>query len=606
MTDHSRIGPAAGAAWAAFGALLLAACTGNIDPIAAGDGPGTGNGDGSGGADPGMGAPPGAGDSTGMGMPGTGSTTGMKPGGNGPPIGEPPPVAEACTKVDVGVTPLRRLSRIEYDNTIRDLLKDTSRPAQAFAPDEELLGFSAGLEVSPVLVEQYRTAAENLAKTAVSDVPGLLGCTPEATGSDPCANGFIDRFGQRAYRRPLDADEKTGLTSLYESSRDLYGANVAVELVLQAILQSPQFLYRVEFGESVGSGTEGVVQLGAYEIATRLSYFLWQSTPDETLLDAAAAGELDTPEGIEARAREMVLDDRSRDTVKSFHAQWLELDELQGIGKDESVYPEFDDALRVSMEEETLRFVENVVFDGDGTVQTFFTGAFSFVDGPLAAIYGLEPPGDGQFVRVDLDPAKRAGILTQPSILSIFSKSNQSSPVHRGKFVRERLLCHPLRPPPAGFVIVPPEVDPTLPTRERFSEHADNPTCAQCHDLTDPIGFGFEHFDAIGRYRDKDGDFDVDAKGEVLQTRDADGTFDGAIELGQRLASSEQVRECVAANWFVYAFGRSMTNDYDVCSRARIYDDFKKSSYNVRELLVSLVKSDAFRFRRATIEGGGN
>jgi hypothetical protein len=490
---------------------------------------------------------------------------------------------------------MRRLSRTEYNNTVRDLLSDTTRPADAFVPDEQLLGFAAGLSVSSVLVEQYRTAAEQLGANAAADVEGLLGCAPQAAENDPCAEGFIESFARRAYRRPLETEERDGLRLLYGTAAVSYGSQKAVELVIQAVLQSPQFLYRIETG--IPSGVDGVVALTAHEMASRLSYFLWQTTPTDELLAAADAGELDTVEGIERLARTMVADDRARDTVKSFHEQWLELEELETTGKDEAIYPGFDDTMRAAMREETLKFVEYAMFEGGGSVETLLTSPVSFVNDTIAPLYGLSSAG-ADFTRTDLDPTQRAGLLTQPSILSIFSKANQSSPVHRGKFVRERLLCHELQPPPPGLVIVPPDLDPTLPTRERFAQHSENEACAACHQLTDRIGFGFEHYDGIGRHREMDGDFEVDASGELIATRDADGPFYGVIELAERLAASSQVKDCIASNWFIYAFGRSITNTLDVCSRARLFEAFEASGYNVRELLVAMVGTDAFRYRR--------
>jgi hypothetical protein len=446
------------------------------------------------------------------------------------------------------------------------------------------------------------SASETLARAATADMPALLGCDPAQDGEDACVDQFIASFGLRAYRRALASDELTELRELYAAQKTAHGFPTAVQLVLQAMLQSPDFLYRVELGAP--TATPAVVQLTGHEIATRLSYLLWGTTPTPELLAAASAGELDDAAGIEQHAREMLADARSHQTVNSFHEQWLDLELLETTGKDPEVYPEFDDTLRAAMREETLRFAEYVVFEDDGSVEALLTSPFSFVNAPLAAIYGESGSFGDELVRTDLDAGQRMGLLTQPSLLSVFAKSNQSSPVHRGKFVRERVLCQQLSPPPAGLVIVPPDPAPDASTRERFAEHSENAQCAGCHALMDPIGFGFEHYDGIGRYRDMDGTFQVDASGQVNSSRDADGAFDGAIELAQRLAQSDEVRECVAGQWFVYAFGRSVNNELDRCSRERLYAAFAASGHRVPELLVALTGTNAFRFRRMAEDGG--
>lgn len=510
------------------------------------------------------------------------------------------PASKSCDTLDVGITPLRRLTRTEYNNTVADLLGDTTKPADDFAPDEELLGFAAGLSVSPLLAEQYMNAAEALSVQATADLPALLGCDPATKSEDTCANGFIDAFGKGAYRRPLATDERDALRALYMDGKSKYDYRTGIELVMQAVLQSPDFLYRVELGKQ--TSTPQVVQLTGYEIASRLSYLLWNTTPTPELLAAAAAGELDTPAGIEKHARAMVADPRAHETVRSFHHQWLDLDQLDIKGKDPMVYPEYDDALKASMIEETERYVQDVVFEQDGTVETLLTSRATFIDDKLADLYGMTKPA-AAWDSAALDGKQRAGLLTQASVLSVYAKSNQSSPVHRGKFVRERLLCQQLSPPPAGLIIVPPDPDPNASTRERFAEHSKNATCAGCHHLMDPIGFGFEHYDGIGRYRDMDGKFKVDSSGEIKDSRDADGTFDGVIELENKLAQSQEVRECMASEWFVYAFGRSINNDLDTCSREKLFSAFAASGYKIQDLLVALATSDAFRYRRTAMDG---
>lgn len=519
-----------------------------------------------------------------------------KAGGPTGPLG--PTEGPSCTSLNVGPAPLHRLTRTQYNNTVRDLLGDDSRPATTFVPDEDALGFAVGMSVSPLLAEQYMGAAETLSAAASLDLPALLQCDPVAEGEDTCATRFVASFGRRAFRRALDAGELGHYQGLYSSVKGSFGFQTAIEAVVQAMLQAPQFLYRVELGV-LSDGP--VVPLSQTDVASRLSYFIWESMPDEELLAAAEAGELGSPDDIEAQARRLLADDRARQGFVDFHDQWLALNRLDSASKDPGLFPEWDDALRDAMREETNLFIERVLFDGDARLSTLLTSSTSYINGPLATLYGVDGVTGSEHVLHSLDPTQRSGILTQVSVMSIWAKRNQTSPTHRGKFVRERLLCQLMPPPPPGLMVVPPEPTPGETTRQRFARHASDPSCSSCHQLMDPIGFGFEAYDAIGRFRTEDEGQAVDASGEIFNTTDVNVTFDGAVELGQRLNGSVQVRECVATQWFRYAFSRAETESDD-CSQGMIYEAFEGSGYDIRELVVAIARSDAFRYRRA--QGG--
>jgi hypothetical protein len=220
----------------------------------------------------------------------------------------------------------------------------------------------------------------------------------------------------------------------------------------------------------------------------------------------------------------------------------------------------------------------------------------------VAAFYGVPGPAVAEFQRVDLDPNQRAGLLTQPSILAVNAHADQTSPVHRGKFVRERLLCEPIAPPPPDVKAVPPAVDPNATTRERFAQHDKDPACAYCHKLMDPIGFGFEHYDAMGTWRDLEQGLPIDASGEITSSKDVDGTFDGAIQLAERLSTSEEVRACVVTQWFQYGHGRPNTKD-DACTIQKLQTSFADAGYDIKELLVALTQTDAFLYRKRVSAG---
>lgn len=501
-----------------------------------------------------------------------------------------------CVTPSPGASPLRRLTQSQYDNTVRDLLGDATHPAQSFPPDETSGEFSnaTSLTVSPLLAQAYQTAAEALAAKAIAKKSTLLPCDPVSAGEDSCAKQFIAKFGRRAYRRPLTPVEASALFALYTTNKTGGTFDEGIQSVIEAMLQSAPFLYRVEFG-ATDTAKGSVLPLAPYEMASRLSYFLWNSMPDDVLLAAADTNALSTSDQIAAQARRMIADSKAHDTTRDFFDQWLKLKSLDGVSKDSATYPDFNDGVRASMLAETRAFVDWVMWSAGGSVETLLSSNVSFVDANTARLYGIQAPQGGGVVKTTLDASQRAGILTQPSILTIIAKPNQSSPVLRGKFVRERFLCQPLPPPPANLVIIPPEVKPGATTRERFAEHDKNPACAGCHTLMDPIGFGFEHYDGMGKFRTTDQNLPVDATG-ALSDSDVDGTFDGAVELAKKLAQSKAVKECVATEWFRYAFGRGETQD-DSCSLTAAKKAFGGAQYDMRELLVALTLTDAFRFR---------
>ena len=527
-------------------------------------------------------------------------------------LGDPPQgeAAGVCAAIQPGKSPIRRMTRFEYNNTIRDLLGDDSEPASGFVVEEEALGFNnqaSALGVTPLLAEQYMEASEHIAARAAGHLdrllPGWPACDPAAPGAAACADQLIRGFGARAFRRPLEPAEIQRFEDLFAWGLTERGFSTAVQLVVQAMLQSPHFLYRVELGLPDPVEAD-VVLLTPHEIASRLSYLLWGSMPDRALFAAADAGALETPAQIKAQALRLLEDDRAHQAVANFHRQWLELGRIETISKDAAMYPAYADDLRPLWRAETEAFLDHVVFEDEaGDVAALLTAPYSMWNAELAAFYGAPGPSGDALERVDVDPAQRAGFLTHASLLSVLAKPDQSSPVHRGKFVRERLLCQTLPPPPNDVEIVPPEVEPGVTTRERFRQHREDLACAGCHKMMDPIGLGFEHYDAIGLWRDTDQGLPVDATGEIVASRDADGPFDGAVELAHKLAASDEVRQCVVTQWFRFGYGRAEQDD-DQCTLAQLNQAFAGAGYNIKALLVALTQTDAFRYRRAIAPQG--
>jgi hypothetical protein len=361
------------------------------------------------------------------------------------------------------------------------------------------------------------------------------------------------------------------------------------------MLQSPSFLYHLE--PTLPAAGEAVAPLDDWEVASRLSYFLWHTMPDEELFAAAAAGELTATTGLMAQAERMLDDPRAADAIGSFHVQWVGVSELELEDKDLDLFPSFTPALRTAMLAETRAFADHVIRRGDGTLDTLLTASYSLLQGPLFEVYGVTaPPGHDPLEPIDLPPGQRAGLLTLPSVLSAHAHANQTSPVHRGVMVRENLMCQDLPPPPPDVDNAPPDPDPNATTRERFAEHTADPACSACHRLIDGIGFGFEHYDAIGRYIDQESGKPIDATGQILGSDDIDGPFDGVPELAAKLASSAQVRECAALQWLRFSLGRQ-ERDADECSTQAAIAAFEDSGFNIRQLLLAIVGTDAFRHR---------
>ncbi|MFT5435205.1 MAG: hypothetical protein ACI9OJ_005922 [Myxococcota bacterium] len=508
----------------------------------------------------------------------------------------------SCEAVMPGAAPVRLLTRDEYQNTIRDLVGVDEAPVDLLPPENHALGFENNAEAhiaSPLLAQRLLAVAESVSEEVVgSNLMGVAPCAPALRGlpaSTPlpsavhdCRDRFVNDFGLRAFRRPLRAEERSVFNDVFAAGFAESGILGGVSFTIQAALISPQLLYRIAElapGESPGDP----VRLSGYELASRLSYFIWSSTPDDALLAAADSGELDTDAGVEAQARRLLADPRARDTVDSFHRQWLLLDTFDSASKDVPAGVHVP-TLMQSYKQSVLDFAASSLLDEGGSIHRLMTSDALYTDDVIAQVF------EGHDIA-----EHRAGLLTQPGLMALLSHPEQTSPIRRGIFVREQLMCEPLRPPPADVVIDPPDPDPNATTRERFFEHTADVSCAGCHVLIDPLGFGFEGYDELGRYRTHENGLAVDTSGDVrfpAVDYSLSGPFDGAIELGERLADSPQLTDCIAQHWYQFAMGRGAAAVEDQCNLARLQEDFRASGGDVRELLVRIAGSDAFVFRR--------
>jgi hypothetical protein len=419
----------------------------------------------------------------------------------------------------------------------------------------------------------------------------LVTCDLAAQGK-ACAREVIASFAARAWRRPLseaEVDALVAFVDLAEAQGDTVDAGL--EVALTAILTSPHFLFRVELDADPAS-TEAH-PLGGYELASRLSYFLWSSVPDAELFAAAGDGRLDSVEGIRAQVTRMLADPRSDALIDNFAGQWLYTRALADHTADYATYPAFDAELRDAMREETERFFRELL-DGDYALEELLTADFTFLDGRLAAHYGLPAPGSAEMSRVPLGTDQRGGLLTQASLLTVTSYPARTSPVKRGKWLLTQLLCsEPPPPPPDVPPLEEPNGTPTGSVRDRLEEHRKDPVCAACHEAMDPLGFGLEHFDGIGAWRDEDRGFAVDATG-VLPSGES---FDGARQMASLIVQDPRFPACVADRLFTYALGRGLVAA-DAPYVEQVVDEAGASQARLRELVALVATSDPFRMRR--------
>lgn len=468
--------------------------------------------------------------------------------------------------------------------------------AKSFPVESRPKGYSydnnadAGL-VTSIHVEQYLKASSQVAKLALGNAAKVIPCGDVTQAS--CRSSFLQDFGRRTFRRPLTQAEVSRYEQLAQKQTS---HELAVEAVVRAMVLSPFFLYRSELGVAQADGS---FKLSPHELATALSYTFWGTMPDDELATAADKGELATAEGLEKQARRLLAHPLARANLGVFSQQWLGIESVAELTRSNTLYPGWSAAIGAAMAEETRRFVEDVLFDGSHRLDDLLLTDASFVDAQLAPIYGVSVQGSG-FSKVQLPPERRAGLLGQGSVLASTSHSDQSSPIRRGLFVRERLLCQDLgQPPPnAGGV---PEVDPNATTRERFRQHSSDPFCKSCHQYIDEVGFGMERFDAIGRFRTEENGQPIPTDGDMNDVEGlgtgTKGVYNALPELASIVAKSDAFHQCFTRQAYRYAHG-ALEQDQDLCALESLAASFEQSGGDVRELLVAITKAPGFAARR--------
>jgi hypothetical protein len=572
-------------------ALAVGGCTGVVSGPS-GQAP-TGGGPGAGAAGTGSPASGTAGSSATMGVAGNGGVLPTGTAGAGS--------TAACNAAvpDPGDAPLTRLTQEQYLASLNDLFGNIDL-SSIYPTGQSASQFGlAQADVDGTDLDHYQRASEAVAAAVVGNAASLNKVAPCAQGADVrgCAKAFLQGFGTKIYRAPIDPTDLDRHLALYDAGAANGGYAHGIQLMLQGMLQSSRFLYRVELGTTTAVGPTAV-KLSGYELAARLSYGLWNTTPDDTLLAAAAGGTLATPADVTAQLQRMLKDPRGATMVPHFLSSWIHLPDLNKVAKDATIYPEWNDDLRNAMLAQANAFFADVLGTKGGTVAALLTSQTVFMNSKTALLYGAAATGlptDGTFQASQRTDGTASGLLSLPAFLATQAKAGESSPIYRGKFVREQLFCQELPSPPAN-VPPAPDIKPGVSTRERLTQHEVNAACSACHSLMDPIGFGFENFDGIGRYRTMDGGKAIDSSGQVTGT-DVDGMFSGVGQLGSMLAMSPTVESCVGKQWFRYAMGRA-EQDADACSLATMAKTFHDAGGDLRTLPMAIVQTPAFLYRR--------
>lgn len=502
---------------------------------------------------------------------------------------------------------LRRLTANELAHTLSDVFLDGADFDAELPTDPSMRRFDDELDrlsVAPLLTEALQRAAERVAPLAVQGLAAQLRCDADRDGERACLDSFFDVVVTRAWRRPASTSERQRLLTVYDAAGKLTDRDGAWSATIQAVIQSPNFLFRSELG-ATDARAGAIVRLTPYEVASALAYFVWAGPPDRALLDAASSGRFNGEQAFVEQTERLLQDARAKRSLRWFFLQWLDLGAPEGLVKGAEVAPNATVDLAARMIAETTRFVEHVLWSGDGRFDTLLLSPLTFVDSELAPLYGVPPPSSDErdWVPVNVDDGTRAGLLTRPAFIAAHTPSWGFSPVRLGRFVRSKLLCGAIAPPPDNVPALATTTSSDASPRARFAAH-EAPACRGCHSLIDPIGFGFERYDPLGRLVADGG-----ATGEgTLVGSDVDGPFAGPLELAHKLAASRQVAECFSAQLLSFALGRDVTlpsSRLPVDQQAvdAVADAFVRADGEIKALVLAIVKTDAFLLRSVAPRG---
>ncbi|WP_437573140.1 DUF1592 domain-containing protein [Sorangium sp. So ce887] len=489
------------------------------------------------------------------------------------------------------------MTRTQFRNAVRDVfgveVNLDALDSDSWNGNFAVIG-AATVVTSERGVEQYHTAIESAVDAVFKDSAKreqFIGCTPSGAQDDACVRGFLQVLGLRAWRRPLETAEVDRLAAVAsEAATELGSAVEGARWATVALFSSPNFLYRPELG---APSADGSLRVTGYEMASRLSFLVWNSLPDKALLDEAASGMLDTVEGIRAAATRLLDAPAGREAIGAFAEEYMRLDRIGTQAKDSALFPEYGAALKAAMVRDMRGTWEVLAFDEQVSALDLFSTTKVVVNTELAEVYGLDTTGlSSSTFEVRSLPADgpRVGILGKAGFLSQFANQKEGSPTLRGKFMRDALMCTPVRPPPGNVALELPEppADRPLTKRQRLEAHRTAPACAACHAYMDPLGLPLETFDAIGRYRTTDHGLPIDPSGDFDGVPVAD-----ARELGMTVSASDEVARCLVRKYYSYAAGHE-ERAVDGSVLNTLAASFEASGLKLRELVIDVVTNEAF------------
>jgi hypothetical protein len=548
------------------GALILGGCYRGTQGDPGGASAGATEGDGSGGAD-------------------DDAASGGSDAGDGEPFGSD---CDALPRV------AERLSARHYGNAVRDLLKLAEAP-RFTSGGEQLEAFipQGSSSINTLMAVELQQLAEAAASEATEDLAGLVGCDPSldpGVDEDACASAFLETLASRAFRRPLEPTELDGLLGVYLTGKEQDDTfRGGIELAIQAVLQSPSFLYHVERGQMQPNG---LFVLDEHELAAALGFFLLDSVPDDELWAAAERGDLADADGVRAQVERLLQDPRVQANVATMFTRWFGTPHIVDVERDD---PAFTDTLRASMRAETERFVHDVLWARDASMHELFTSRETFVDAELAALYGVPHPGGDEMVPVTLPEDQRAGLLTHASVLASRAHADESSIVHRGLLVARDLLCIKYGVPPEGATDPSASMGDT--EREKATYRMSTAPCSACHSTFEPFGVLLENYDAIGRFRTETPTAPVESSWDIEAPESLAGSYARFLDLAETFAASEELYECTAARVTGYAVGRALEGD-ERCHEDLMSEAFLEAEGDLVELVRIIATSESFRYRR--------
>lgn len=491
-------------------------------------------------------------------------------------------------------TPLRRLSHFEYANTVRDLFPNATLPDLSLPPDNRPHEFdndADGTIPSPALVERYMELGRQIAEVLGPDLPSMSGCVPADNSPEEmsrCGQMFFDQLGTRIFRRPLTSEERQSFGSLFTAEIEGATYQDRLQLTLQALLASPEFLYRFEQPAAAAAPGESA-QLEAFSLANRLSYFLWATMPDDALLAVAQDGSFLNREVFLAHAERLVNDDRALHNFTHFHEQWLDVKRIDRTTK--ATEDNLDDTLRASMREQATQFIEHVLFRDNGSISDLLASDRTFIDASLAPLYETAPPTEGDWAETSIEG--RRGILTMPFFLASHAHPDKPSPVLRGAFVLDRMMCVSLGAPPpnaeAQANAVAETIEGPLTNRAFYELVTSESPCNSCHVQINPIGAAFEHFDTMGRFQENDpSGLPIDAAASFK-----DLSFNGAADLAEKLTQDPAIDACMVKKWVRFAYAGGPL-ERSTCFTEELQTAYHDRGGSIRDLQFAIVAHPFF------------